>query len=188
MKKIIATLILSCVFSVISSAMEFRGVTMPDKEKVEGKDLVLNGMGLRDLSVMGVTIRVYVAGLYLEKKTSSEDEVIKPKGVKYLKMQFLRKISASDMKKSWQKGVEENCADSCDEAKKKLEELKNILPDVKSDEVVAYTFNDDTLKLEHNGKALGSVKSAALVQAVLGTWVGKKPVTGDLKAGLLATK
>ena len=45
------------------SAMELKGVRMPDQITVAGQPLVLNGMGLRGATIS--RINVYVAGLYL---------------------------------------------------------------------------------------------------------------------------
>ncbi len=52
----------------------------------EGKTLVLNGLGLRTKFV----VKVYVAGLYLEQKSSDANAILKADAPKRLVMQFMR--------------------------------------------------------------------------------------------------
>ena len=49
-------------------ARECQGVNLPDQLQVSGKTLQLNGLGLREATIFKV--RVYVAGLYLEQKST----------------------------------------------------------------------------------------------------------------------
>ena len=63
-------------FSVAVFGAELKGVTMPDQDKIESKNLVLNGQGIREVSVLGIIVRVYVAGLYLEKKSEKENDIL----------------------------------------------------------------------------------------------------------------
>jgi hypothetical protein len=44
---------------------------------------------------------------------------------------------------------------------------------------------DGTVTATHNGKALGTVRSPALVQGILLIWFGEKPADGGLKKGML---
>ena len=63
---------------VLAAAVDLRaatlaGVTLPDSTQVAGKTLVLNGVGLRTKFV----VKVYVAGLYLEQKSSDPNAILK---------------------------------------------------------------------------------------------------------------
>jgi len=49
-------------------AATLAGVELPGTETVDGTKLVLNGMGLREATVLRV--KAYVGGLYLEKPSS----------------------------------------------------------------------------------------------------------------------
>lgn len=69
------------------------GVELPDTETVNGKRLVLNGMGLREATVLRV--KAYVGGLYLEKSTSDPDTVINSRQCKRVTMVFLRDIDGA---------------------------------------------------------------------------------------------
>lgn len=58
-----------------AAAAEVAGVKLEDKASLGGKELVLNGAGLRTRFML----KIYVAGLYLaEKKGSAADAVAAP--------------------------------------------------------------------------------------------------------------
>jgi hypothetical protein len=56
---------------------------------------------------------------------------------------------------------------------------------VAGDTVDIFLSPDGTVAASHNGKALGTVRSPALVQGVLLIWFGEKPADGGLKKGML---
>ena len=60
----------------------------------------LNGIGLRTFSVLG--IRIYVAGLYLERRNSDTDTILHSQERKMLHIRFLRDVGAEDARKAWQ--------------------------------------------------------------------------------------
>src|SRR4051812_33849843 len=102
LSKALLVFILSLGISGRITAGELKGVKMPDEDTVKGKKLILNGMGLREKEVVGISIKVYVAGLYLEKKSQNGDEILKSDQLKEVRSEFLRRISVGDLKKAWQ--------------------------------------------------------------------------------------
>jgi hypothetical protein len=60
-KALLAGAILACTFGQGASAAEVAGVKFQDTLKVAGKDLQLNGLGVRTKFI----VKVYAAGLYL---------------------------------------------------------------------------------------------------------------------------
>src|SRR3989337_2459246 len=69
---------------------------MPDQATVEGKTLVLNGMGLREATFLKVA--VYVAGLYLESKSADANAILGSSQVKRISMHFVRDVRADQMR------------------------------------------------------------------------------------------
>jgi hypothetical protein len=65
--KMLRLLLSICLVMALSPARaaELQGVSMPDQQDVAGIRLILNGIGLRTYSIL--RIRIYVAGLYLER-------------------------------------------------------------------------------------------------------------------------
>ncbi|MFI5206184.1 MAG: chalcone isomerase family protein [Candidatus Paceibacterales bacterium] len=177
--------ILSIVLiSGFATASTLKDVTMADEQTVFGKKLFLNGMGLREVEVMHIPIKVYVGGLYLEKKSTDGEAIIASKGVKQVKAQFLRRVAPSDLKRGWKEFFDKVCG-KCDNVKDKIEAFNGLLKEVKSGETLNYTFTDKSIELDLNGTKWGSVDSAALVNIFLTGWIGKKPVDTELTEGFL---
>jgi len=57
----------------VAHAADLEGISMPDTRVVDGTQMRLNGIGLRTFSALG--IRIYVAGLYLERRNGEHDDV-----------------------------------------------------------------------------------------------------------------
>ena len=80
------------------------GVTLPDSAQVGGKNLVLNGLGLRTK----IIVKVYVAGLYLEQKSSDPNSVVKSDTPKRIVMKFVHGASKSQMADAFNECVRDN--------------------------------------------------------------------------------
>ena len=166
-------------FSLILKAGTYRDVTMPNEETVGGKKLVLNGMGLREVTKMMIPIKVYIGGLYIEKKSDKPDEIMSMKFPKRIKMQWLWKVGAGDYKKTWREAIKANCPTSgpnknCDQIHDKLDAFLDLLKEVKTGDVTNYTFDDKGFEVESGGQKLGRVDSPELGQIILGGWLGSK--------------
>jgi hypothetical protein len=66
---------------------------------VNGKTLVLNGMGLRQATFL--RIEAYVGGLYLKNPTSDPDSGINSRQCKRVTQMFLRNIDGSRLRSGW---------------------------------------------------------------------------------------
>jgi hypothetical protein len=91
-------ILLAVVMFMVASIFNLRaaslaGVTLPDTEQVGGAKLVLNGLGLRTKFF----IKVYVAGLYVEQKSSDPRAIIAADAPKRIVMQFLHGASKNQM-------------------------------------------------------------------------------------------
>ncbi len=73
---------------LFSGEKELFGVKFPGEKRIGGKILTLNGIACR--KAFGI-IKVYVAGLYLEKPTTDPEEVVESEQVKYLETRYLTK-------------------------------------------------------------------------------------------------
>ena len=107
-------LILAAVASIalsVAHAADRDGVSMPDMRIVNGTQMHLNGIGLRTFSVLG--IRIYVAGLYLERRSDNPDAILHSPETKLLDIRILRDVDAEDARKAWQESFEQNCKAPC---------------------------------------------------------------------------
>ncbi|MFW5739394.1 MAG: chalcone isomerase family protein, partial [Myxococcota bacterium] len=104
--RFLALFCLVLAFSTIAVAAEKGGVTMPNTKTVAGKNLVLNGMGLREATVFNVD--VYAAGLYLESKSKDGKAIAASNQTKQLVLHFVRDVDRSDIVGAWNEGFKKN--------------------------------------------------------------------------------
>src|SRR5690242_20244220 len=78
-----------------ASAKECLGISFPDQAQVGGTALTLNGLGLRQATMLKVS--VYVAALYVAKTSSDPAAIVASNSPKELILQFVRDVSAGDM-------------------------------------------------------------------------------------------
>src|SRR5215831_21213153 len=89
----LAIFLFVCSSLVRLDAGSLAGVTLPDTAQAGGKTLVLNGLGVRTKYM----VKVYVAGLYLEQKSSDANSIIKANAPRQIVMKFVHSASKSQM-------------------------------------------------------------------------------------------
>lgn len=181
------TLALALALSTASgAAAELAGVTLPDQETVEGKTLVLNGLGLREATFLRVD--VYVAGLYLEAKSADASAIIDSEGTKRLVMRFVRSVGRDDLVKAWKESFEKNAPDPKGAADG-LAALNAAMTDMKDGDTLVLTqIPGKGIVVSVNGKAGDPIPGSAFSRALWSVWLGAKPPNPELKAGLLGGK
>jgi Chalcone isomerase-like len=176
-------------FAVAHSALavEVNGVKFDDTAKVAGKDLVLNGAGLRTK----VIFKVYAAGLYLSEKKNTVADILRQDGPRRMTIVMLRDVSADDFGDAFMKGINENIDDS-EKAKyagqiAKFGELFGAIPGVKKGDVLHLDMIPGSgTQAELNGKKIGEmIPDPGFYNAVLRIWLGDKPVDRSLKPALM---
>src|SRR5688572_2966457 len=100
----LAAAILCLLVTLPAGAATLAGVTLPDNAQVAGKDLVLNGMGLRKKFV----VKVYVGGLYLPQKQRDPRNVLSIDQPRQMVMHFLYDVGKQQMCDAWNEGLEAN--------------------------------------------------------------------------------
>ena len=95
-----------------AAAIDVNGVKFEDTNKVGGKDLKLNGAGMRTKLV----IKVYAAGLYLPEKSKNVADILKMEGPRRMTLVMARDISSQDLAKAFMDGINENL-DKTEQAK-----------------------------------------------------------------------
>lgn len=169
------------------ASVDVNGYKFEDTAKVAGKDLKLNGAGMRTKFV----IKVYAAGLYLTEKKNTTAEVLKQDGPRRVTLQMARDISSEDFGKAFMDGLNENI----DKAEKqrlvvqigKMGELFASVDGLKKGDVLHMDWIPGSgTQAELNGKKLGEpIPDIAFYNAILRIWLGDKPVDRSLKPALL---
>jgi hypothetical protein len=174
------------VFIVASTfalhAASLAGVTLPDTAQVGGKNLVLNGLGIRTKYM----VKVYVAGLYLEQKSSDPNTIIKADAPKQIVMKFLHGASKSQMSDAFNESFKDNSPDAVKTMKPDIDKLLGALDAVNSGDTMVFAYVPGTgSTLAINGKDKLTIPGAAFGQVLMSVWLGPKPPNPDLKKGML---
>ncbi|WP_323142384.1 chalcone isomerase family protein [Massilia phyllosphaerae] len=186
------TLAVGAVLSVTmalpaAAAVDVSGYKFEDTNKVAGKDLKLNGAGMRTKFV----IKVYAAGLYLPEKSKALAEILKQDGPRRITLQMARDVSSEDFGKAFMDGLNDNV----DKAEKqkivaqigKFGEMFAGVDGLKKGDVLHIDWIPGSGTVcELNGKKLiENVPDINFYNALLRIWLGDKPVDRSLKPALL---
>jgi len=167
-----------------AAAGELAGVVLPDTIQIDGRPLVLNGMGLREATFLKVD--VYVAGLYLEAKSSDASGIIRSEQTKRIVMTFVRAVSRKDLVKAWDESFRETGGASFATLKDRVATLDSWMTDVPKGAVMTFTFRPGAgVSVEIQGTAKGVLPGSDFGQALFGVWLGASPPSAELKDGLL---
>jgi hypothetical protein len=184
----LAVLALSLLLTCVSSARELEDIKMDDSIQVNGKTLTLNGMGLRRVTKFGIKIKVYVGGLYLEKKSSDSDAIIKSAEVKRFVMEMKQNVDREPMLEAFEKSFTENCTMNCETKLQQFGKFKSHVPSVRKKDRLVFTFLPTSTEFEvigANSKKV-TLEGADLSQNLLALFINKiSPPTPELREGLL---
>jgi hypothetical protein len=175
--------ILALFLALPVAAGTLADVTLPDKVDVDGKSLVLNGMGLRKKLV----IKVYVGGLYLPQKESSAAKVLGADAPRRMVLHFIYDVSKEQMCEAWEEGLEANTPNASAEVKKAFGTLCGWMDGVgKGQKLVLTYLPGEGTRVEVGGKVKGNLPGKPTADAILSTWIGKDPAPGaDFKKAVL---
>ena len=162
------------------------GVSIPDVREVSGVRMHLNGIGLRTFSVLG--IRVYVAGLYLEHRSNSSDEILRSPNMKLISMQSLRDVSAEDARKAWHESFAQNCKAPCYLDLHYLQRFLAAIPSVRQGDECTFLFTARGAHIAINGKPVGDIVDRHFADLILATFIGAEPPSPQFKRELLGLR
>jgi hypothetical protein len=187
-KSLLAAAVLAAGFSLPAYAVtEVSGIKFDDSVSVAGKELKLNGAGLRTKMIF----KVYALGLYLPEKKTAVADILATQGPRRISIVMMRELSSEDFGEAFMKGLNANT----DKA-----ERNKILPQtMKFGEIFAQIQTlkkGDALTMDWtpgegtqcmlNGKKIGEVMpDVAFYNAILRIWLGDHPVDSSLKPALL---
>jgi Chalcone isomerase-like len=163
-------------------AAKLAGVTLPDTATVGDKSLVLNGLGVRSEFM----VKVYVAGLYLEHKSSDPGAIVKVDAPKRIVMQFLHDASKKQLTDGFDQSFKDNTPDAETTLKASTDQLLGALEPLKVGDQMVFTYDPATgSTLAINGKEKLTIPGPAFSQVLFSVWLGSKPPTESLKKGML---
>lgn len=171
-----------------AAAAEVAGVTLADTESVApgAPPLVLNGAGVRKR----LMFQVYAIGLYLPQKKASGAEAIAAPGPKRVAIHMLRDVGADQFTDALVEGMRNNHGDAEMKAfEPRIAQLSAIMAEMKEAKKGMRITLDQAAggtQVTVEGKAAGKpIAGEDFYRALLGIWLGDKPVQDDLKRALL---
>ena len=164
---------------------ECNGVTAPDIVKISGSDLVLNGMGIRKVTLLEA--KVYVGSLYLLEKSKDGGHILATDRPWQLVLRFVRDVDVSDMRDALEEGLRRAAGDRLVAFSQRIETLKaSKVASFKEGQYLSFT-NDPAngVAVDVNGAGGPTIRGADFSLALLSMWIGAEPRDSGLKAGLL---
>ncbi len=176
--------------AALANTVELAGVTLDERVTVAGKPLQLNGAGIRYKAVF----KVYTAGLYLEKKATTPDQVWDQPGPKRMTITMLRDIDSAELGKLFSRGMEDNMEKGS---------FAKLIPGVmrmsqvfskhkvlKAGEtfVLDWVPGTGTVLTVKGVPENEAFKEPEFFEALMRIWLGPKPADWQLKDALLGIK
>jgi long-chain acyl-CoA synthetase len=171
-------------------AAEIGGVKFDDTAKVAGQDLQLNGGAIR---LKYGFIKVYVGALYTAQKANSGEAVIGDAHPRRVVLSMLRNVEAEKLHESLIEGLEANSTEAeLATLQPRIKEMNQIFQSVKSvstGDVISLDFLPGKgTQITVRGQVKDVIAGDDFGHALLRVWLGKKPASADLKAGMLGSK
>jgi hypothetical protein len=160
------------------------GVNFPEQTQVQASPLTLNGLGLRQATMLKVN--VYIAALYMAQKSTDANAILASNTPKQLVLHFVRDVDGADLKEAWEEGFEHNAKAQLPALKERIEQLQGWMADMKSGQQLTFTHKPGAgIEVDVNGKVQGTIAGDDFARAFLAIWLGAQPPNPGLKAGLL---
>jgi len=138
------------VFTAVSAnALTVDSINFEDKVKVAGKELVINGVGIRKATFL--KIKVYYGALYLSQKSNDAAAFLNTSDSKQIVMHFVRDVSVTDLKKTYREAFESANKETYKNLLPTLDAFSANLNDVKKGERMVITFLPDGATLTFIG-------------------------------------
>ncbi|HEX5747040.1 MAG TPA: chalcone isomerase family protein [Archangium sp.] len=174
--------VMAVVLALPAAAKEVAGVRFPDTLQAEGKELKLNGAGLRKKLVF----KVYAAGLYVESPSQSAQQLIETDQVKRVRMSMLRDLDKKAITEAIVDGFKKNAKDQLPALQQRLDTFTSAIPDLKKGDELLLTYvpgKGTTIESKAGQKI--SVEGKDFSDALFSVWLGKSPVDESLRDGML---
>ena len=179
--KRLAIILVILTLAIPALGRELKGISMADRITVEGKPLVLNGMGLRTK----MTFKVYVAGLYLESATKNADLVLASDGIRRVEMVMMRDLGKGKIIEAVENGFEKNNKAKLPTLQARLNQFNAGLTDLKEGDKLVITYvRGKGVNVQSGAKTI-AIDGKDFADALFAVWLGKYPVDEKLKDGML---
>ncbi len=175
--------VMAVLLALPAAAKEAGGVNFPDTVSAQGKELKLNGVGLRKK----LFIKVYAVGFYLETPTQDAGQAVSSDQVKRVRMSMLRDLDKKSISDAIVSGFKTNAGDKLPALQQRLDTFTSAIPDLKKGDNLVLTYvpgKGTTIESGKSGQEI-AVEGKDFADALFSVWLGKSPVDDGLKNGML---
>jgi hypothetical protein len=172
------------LMSAVAVARTVEGVNLPETISLEGRELVLNGAGVREKFFFDI----YVAALYLPARNRDARAILAADQPWRMSMDFLySEVDREKLDKGWDEGFEANVPpEGLAALRERLQTFKNMFSAMHKGDVALMDYTPGKgVRVTIKGEDKGVIPGADFARALLSVWIGEKPVTGSVKKALL---
>jgi hypothetical protein len=179
MLKLIGLFLITLSFTIQAASLD--SISFNDKVNVEGRELVLNGIGIRKATFL--KIKVYYGGLYLEQKSKDPEAFLKTSAPKQIVMQFVREVDAKKLREAFLEGMEAANKNHAS-FKAQMDKFNSYIVNVVKNDQFTISFLNDGVIFSVNGKISEKIPGTDFSHALLSIWL-INPRDEGLRSGLL---
>ncbi len=183
--RILSIVLLLVLVSAPAFAGEIADVTVPEQiHAPDGVSLRLNGAGIR----YKFFFKIYVAELYMEHPAVDAEKVIADQGQKKVVMHFIySEVGKDKLVEGWNEGFHANLSPNQFAAlQERINSFNAMFDTVKSgDEISLDYIPGQGTQVTIRGQVKGVVAGKDFNDALLSIWLGKEPVSDELRKELL---
>lgn len=177
-------IILFAILSTPGLAKSVGGVDFPETITQDQKTLVLNGAGLRKK----LFIKLYAAGLYLEKASQDETAIINNDQPQNLSLTIISGlISSEKMEAAVIEGFSNSAKGNLAELQGRIDTFIAVLrEEIEKKDRFEFAYLPGTgTRIIKNGSEKALIEGLDFKSALFGIWLSKKPAQKSLKEELL---
>ena len=188
LKRIVMACLMVCLAAGSSFAVDAEDVKFPEHLKLENVDLLFNGSGIRKKKVGFVTIKPYVAALFLKEKMADGNAVVSADAPMAIRLYITSSlISSKKMSKSTRDGFKRSTKGNTKPIQKEIDDMIAVFKeDINPDDIYDLVYVPGVgTSIYKQGEKKTVVKGLAFKQALFGIWLGQAPTLETMKAGML---
>ena len=164
---------------------DIEGVFVPDTVSVEGQALRLNGAGLREISLLGARMKLYVASLYTPVRVRGLEDLLScPRPVE-INFTFLKGVSGRLVETSWRNQFARSATYTYPGFAKDQEAFIALLGNLDEKGRDTVQFLSGETRVLDQGRLMGTIRGKEFQKAFFYLLFGDKPISRRLKANLL---
>jgi hypothetical protein len=172
--------------SLTADAAEVSGVKIDDQLVVGGRQLVLNGAGVRSRFL----IKVYIGALYLPRKATTAQTILDKDEPRRMNLTLQRDIDYRQLLEAVRAGFAENNSQAeLNAIKPQMDQFAKVFASIgeaKAGQVIGIEYTPDSgTRIEVDGKSQGTIAGLPFNRALMRVWLGDNPVQDSLKRALL---